>query len=86
MEDPCVPTVLGHISLETCSGMNNNFFEAKKKPSRFQIEWARVCAIVFRELSEVVNEIDNHRERLADFNLKLEWCIKMLFIVPILLL
>ena len=59
--------VLDHISLETCSGMKNNFFEAKKVPSPFQIEWARVCAIVFRELSEVVNEIDNHRERLAGF-------------------
>jgi len=60
--------MLDHISLETCCRMKNNFFEAKKVPSRFQIEWARVCAMVFRELSEVVNEIDNHRERLADFN------------------
>jgi len=51
----------------------------KKVPSCFQIEWARVCAIVFRELSEVVNEIDNHRERLADFNLKPERRIKMFF-------
>ena len=66
--------------------MKNNFFEAKKVPSRFQIEWVRVCAIVFRELSEVANEIDHHRERLADFNLKLERRIKMFFIVPTLLL
>ena len=66
--------------------MKNNFFEAKKVPSRFQIEWTRVCAIVFRELSEVANEIDHHQERLADFNLKLERCIKMFFILPILLL
>ena len=74
--------VLDHISLETCCGMKKNFFEAKKVPSRFQIEWARVYVIVFRELSE----IDNHRERLADFNLKLERRIKMFFIVPKLLL
>ena len=78
--------VLDHISLEICSGMKKNFFETKNVPSRFQIEWARVCAIVFRELSEVVNEIDNHRERLADFNLKLKRRIKMFFIVPTLLL
>jgi len=45
-----------------------------------------VCAIVFRELSEVVNEIDHHRERLADFNFKLERRIKIFFIVPTLLL
>ncbi len=66
--------------------MKNNFFEAKKVPSHFQIEWAKVCAIVFRELSEVVNEIDNHREMFADFNLKLERHIMMFFILPILLL
>ncbi len=72
-------TVLDHISLETCPGMKNNFFEAKKVPSRFQIEWARVCVIVFRELSEVVNEIDNQRKRLAGFNLKLERRITMFF-------
>ena len=66
--------------------LTHNFFEAKKVPSRYQIEWARVCAIVFRELSEVANEIDCHRERLADFNLKLERRIKMFFILPTLLL
>jgi len=78
--------VIDHISPETCCGMKNNFFEAKKVPIRFQIEWARVCAIVFRELSEVANEIDNHRERLAGSNLKLERRIKMFFILPTLLL
>jgi len=45
-----------------------------------------VCAIVFRELFEVANEIGHHRERLADFNLKLERRIKMFFILPTLLL
>jgi len=55
-------------------------------PSRFQIEWARVCAIVFRELSWLTNEIDHHRERLADFNLKLERRIKMFFILRTLFL
>ena len=36
-------TVIDHNSLETCCGMKNNFFEATKDPSRFKIEWTRVC-------------------------------------------
>ena len=77
--------MIDHISLETCCGMKNNIVEAKIVPSRFQIEWASLYTIFYRELSEVTNEIDNRRERLADFNLKLKQLIKMFFVLPTLL-
>lgn len=45
--------IIDHISLETCCGQKYNFNEAKHMSARFRQGWARVCAEVFREITEI---------------------------------
>jgi len=71
--------VIDHISLETCCDQKHNFHEAKHISARFRQGWARVCAEVSRELSEVANAIHHQQELEAEFELRLERRIKMFF-------
>ncbi len=74
--------IVDHISLEICCGQKHNFNEARHINRRFRQGWARVCAEVFRELSEVVNAIHHQQGLGAEFEKKLERRIKMFFLIP----
>jgi len=44
--------MIDHISLVTCCGAKNTFFEAKKTPSHFRIEQVRVYIIYYQKIFE----------------------------------
>jgi len=74
--------IIDHISLETCCGQKHHFHEAKHINTRFRQDWARVCAEVFRELSEVANAIHHQQELEAEFEMRLERRINMFILIP----
>jgi len=71
--------IIDHISLKTCCDQEHNFHEAKHINGRVRQGWARVCAEVFRELSQVANAIHHQQELEAEFELRLERRIKFFF-------